>query len=94
MIRATSLSAFSCYCHCPAGGDYYLVANDFPAYLDAQNRVDAAYRDLAKWTKMSIMSTAGSGEATWLRCVTSAALVRAARAAVPGDYSHCLLDCR
>lgn len=26
-----------------------------------QDRVDAVYRDQAKWTHMSIMSTAGSG---------------------------------
>jgi hypothetical protein len=43
------------------GGDYYLLANDFPGYLEAQERVDAAYRDPALWTRMSILSTAGSG---------------------------------
>ena len=41
--------------------DYYLVANDFPGYIEAQERVDAAYRDEDRWTKMSIMSVAGSG---------------------------------
>jgi starch phosphorylase len=42
-------------------GDYYLVANDFPAYIEAQAAVDAAYRDEDKWTAMSIASVAGSG---------------------------------
>eukprot|EP00897_Mesotaenium_endlicherianum_P009552 jgi/Mesen1/8625/ME000050S08033 len=42
-----------------AGGDFYLLANDFPSYLEAQARVDATWQDQAKWTHMSIMSTAG-----------------------------------
>jgi starch phosphorylase len=43
-------------------GDYYLHATDFPSYLAAQERVDAAYKDQARWTKMSILSAAGSGK--------------------------------
>ncbi len=43
-------------------GDYYLVANDFPSYLDAQSRVDAAYKDVDKWNRSSILSTASSGK--------------------------------
>ena len=42
--------------------DFYLLANDFLSYLEAQEQVDAAYRDQARWTKMSILSTAGSGK--------------------------------
>jgi len=42
--------------------DYYLLANDFEDYLRAQAEVDAAYSDQARWTKMSIMSTAGTGK--------------------------------
>ena len=45
-----------------SGADFYLVANDFPAYIETQARVDATYRDTEKWTRMSIMSTAGSGK--------------------------------
>lgn len=41
--------------------DYYLLANDFAAYIDAQSDVDAKYRDTTAWTKSSILSTAGSG---------------------------------
>lgn len=43
-------------------GDYYLVANDFVPYIETQARVDATYRNQAKWTQMSIMSTAGVGK--------------------------------
>ncbi|KAL1565802.1 glycogen phosphorylase [Salvia divinorum] len=43
-------------------GDYFLVGYDFPSYMDAQARVDEAYKDRKKWTKMSILSTAGSGK--------------------------------
>ncbi|GLU11484.1 hypothetical protein SLE2022_282250 [Rubroshorea leprosula] len=43
-------------------GDYFLVGHDFPSYMDAQARVDEAYKDQKKWQKMSILSTAGSGK--------------------------------
>ena len=43
------------------GGDPYLVANDFVPYIDAQDRVDIVYRDVARWNRMSVMSVAGSG---------------------------------
>ncbi|RWR92109.1 Glycosyl transferase [Cinnamomum micranthum f. kanehirae] len=43
-------------------GDYFLVGYDFPSYMDAQARVDEAYKDRKKWLKMSISSTAGSGK--------------------------------
>ncbi|PWA53785.1 alpha-glucan phosphorylase, H isozyme [Artemisia annua] len=43
-------------------GDYFLVGHDFPAYIDAQAKVDEAYKDRKRWIKMSILSTAGSGK--------------------------------
>lgn len=43
-------------------GDYFLVGHDFPSYMDAQAKVDEAYKDRTKWMKMSILSTAGSGK--------------------------------
>ena len=44
------------------GADYYLLANDFEAYIRAQERVDETYKNQKMWTKMSILSTAGSGK--------------------------------
>eukprot|EP00019_Armaparvus_languidus_P004919 CAMPEP_0168590226 /NCGR_PEP_ID=MMETSP0420-20121227/6448_1 /TAXON_ID=498008 /ORGANISM="Pessonella sp." /LENGTH=930 /DNA_ID=CAMNT_0008625857 /DNA_START=18 /DNA_END=2810 /DNA_ORIENTATION=- len=44
------------------GNDYYLVAYDFPSYLDAQDRVDEAYKNQTSWTKMSMLCTAGMGQ--------------------------------
>ena len=43
-------------------GDYFLVGKDFASYLDAQERVDAAYTESAGWTESSIISTAFSGK--------------------------------
>ncbi|XVF05388.1 hypothetical protein REPUB_Repub05bG0167700 [Reevesia pubescens] len=43
-------------------GDFFLVGHDFPSYMDAQARVDEAYKDRKRWLKMSILSTAGSGK--------------------------------
>ena len=42
-------------------GDYFCVGVDFPSYVEAQDAVDAAYKDKTRWTRMSIMNTAGSG---------------------------------
>ncbi|CAM6129017.1 unnamed protein product [Calypogeia fissa] len=41
-------------------GDYFLVGKDFPSYVKAQERVDEAYKNQDRWTKMSILNTAGS----------------------------------
>ncbi|KAK4417610.1 Alpha-1,4 glucan phosphorylase L-1 isozyme, chloroplastic/amyloplastic [Sesamum alatum] len=40
--------------------DYFLVGKDFPGYIECQEKVDEAYRDQRRWTKMSILNTAGS----------------------------------
>nr|P53536.2 RecName: Full=Alpha-1,4 glucan phosphorylase L isozyme, chloroplastic/amyloplastic; AltName: Full=Starch phosphorylase L; Flags: Precursor [Vicia faba]CAA85354.1 alpha-1,4 glucan phosphorylase, L isoform precursor [Vicia faba var. minor] len=42
--------------------DYFLVGQDFPSYLECQEEVDKAYRDQKKWTRMSILNTAGSSK--------------------------------
>ncbi|KAG2490821.1 hypothetical protein HYH03_010742 [Edaphochlamys debaryana] len=44
------------------GNDWFLVANDFAAYLDAQEEVDKVYKDQSEWLRRSIMYTAGSGK--------------------------------
>ncbi|KAK2993938.1 hypothetical protein RJ640_025613 [Escallonia rubra] len=40
--------------------DYFLVGKDFPDYIECQEKVDDAYRDQKRWTRMSILNTAGS----------------------------------
>ncbi|KAJ8548001.1 hypothetical protein K7X08_021237 [Anisodus acutangulus] len=42
--------------------DYFLVGKDFPDYIECQDKVDEAYLDQKKWTKMSILNTAGSSK--------------------------------
>jgi len=41
--------------------DPWLTAADFRSYVDAQQRVAEAYRDTARWTRMSILNSAASG---------------------------------
>jgi starch phosphorylase len=42
--------------------DPWLVAADFRAYIDAQQRAATAYRDAEGWARMSILNTAASGK--------------------------------
>ncbi len=41
--------------------DPWLVAADFTSFVTAQEEAAAAYRDSERWTRMSILNTAGSG---------------------------------
>lgn len=44
------------------GNDWFLLANDFATYLDAQEEVDQVWKDEKEWTRRSIMYTASSGK--------------------------------
>jgi hypothetical protein len=44
------------------GNDFYLLAPDFPSYLDVQETIDATYKDQVKWTRMSMLSTFSSAK--------------------------------
>ncbi|HWR09552.1 glycogen/starch/alpha-glucan phosphorylase [Sporomusa sp.] len=42
-------------------GDEYFLLKDFAAYIDAQNRLAATYRDNQRWQRMCLMNIAYSG---------------------------------
>jgi starch phosphorylase len=42
--------------------DDYMLMADFMPYIDAQNQVSDAYRDRARWNRMSILNSAHSGK--------------------------------
>ena len=44
------------------GGDPYKVLADYRSYVLAHEKVDAAYRDSARWAKMAILNTARVGK--------------------------------
>ena len=42
--------------------DYYMLLADLRSYSDAQERVDATYRDQSRWNRMSLINIARSGK--------------------------------
>jgi starch phosphorylase len=44
------------------GGDHYLVLADLRDYIEAQSRVDAAFRDPDNWDRKAILNVARSGK--------------------------------
>jgi starch phosphorylase len=42
--------------------DPYMLLADYQSYVDCQDRVDTAYRDLQQWTRMSILNVARIGK--------------------------------
>lgn len=49
---------------CTDRADTYFILKDFRSYTEAQKRVEEAYRDNQKWSKMAMMNTACSGKFT------------------------------
>ena len=43
-------------------GDFYLHMADLGSYIEAQRRIEAAYRDQERWAKMAILNVAYSGK--------------------------------
>jgi len=43
-------------------GEYFLVFADYLAYLEAQDRVDEAFRDQLRWNRMALINTARVGK--------------------------------
>ena len=41
--------------------DWFMVAADFDAYMATQRRIDAVWRDRARWTAMAVRNTANMG---------------------------------
>jgi glycogen phosphorylase len=50
--------------------DPWMTIADFRSFVDAQKRVEAAYRDKDRWTRMSILNTACSGKFSTDRTIT------------------------
>ncbi|MDD2978623.1 MAG: glycogen/starch/alpha-glucan phosphorylase [Hespellia sp.] len=50
--------------NCSDRPDTYFILKDFRSYADAQRRVEAAYRDENKWSKIAMMNTACCGKFT------------------------------
>jgi len=44
------------------GGDHYMLLADFRAYIQTQEKVDAAYRDRDNWVRKAILNVARSGK--------------------------------
>ena len=44
--------------------DTYFILADFKSYAAAQEKVEEAYRDEARWAKMALLNTACSGKFT------------------------------
>ncbi len=53
-----------------SANDPWMTIADFRSYIDAQERVNEAYRDKEHWTKMSILNTAASGKFSTDRTIT------------------------
>ncbi len=49
---------------CSDRADTYFILKDFRSYAEAQKRVEEAYRDRDRWSKMALLNTASCGKFT------------------------------
>lgn len=49
---------------CSSRPDMYFILKDFRAYVEAQKRVEEAYRDTQRWAKIALLNTASCGKFT------------------------------
>ena len=47
---------------CTDRADTYFILKDFRSYAEAQKRVEEAYRDQQRWSRMAMMNTICSGK--------------------------------
>ena len=47
---------------CTARPDVYFILKDFRSYAEAKKKVEQAYRDEQRWSKMALLNTACSGK--------------------------------
>jgi len=57
-------------CSIKSPHDPWMTVADFRSYVDAQRRVEEAYRDQDHWTRMSILNCAASGKFSTDRTIT------------------------
>lgn len=69
-------------------GDPFMVLADYDAYLQAQARVDAAFRDADAWTRTSILNCARIGKFSSDRAVDEYARNIWHVEAIPNHHSH------
>ncbi|XP_024378554.1 uncharacterized protein [Physcomitrium patens] len=72
------------------GRDYYLLAHDWPSYLDAQEMVDQIFVDESEWTRRCITSTSMMGVFSSDRTIAEYAkdIWNVKSAPVPSDAKH------
>eukprot|EP00405_Crypthecodinium_cohnii_P003167 CAMPEP_0194773022 /NCGR_PEP_ID=MMETSP0323_2-20130528/53640_1 /TAXON_ID=2866 ORGANISM="Crypthecodinium cohnii, Strain Seligo" /NCGR_SAMPLE_ID=MMETSP0323_2 /ASSEMBLY_ACC=CAM_ASM_000346 /LENGTH=145 /DNA_ID=CAMNT_0039707835 /DNA_START=9 /DNA_END=446 /DNA_ORIENTATION=+ len=56
-------------------GDRYLLINDFPSYVAAQEKVDKTYADQAKWCALSIQAATSMAQFSTDRTISEYAKV-------------------
>jgi glycogen phosphorylase len=71
--------------------DEYVHLADLPAYVASQQKVDEAYRDRARWNRMSLLNIARMGKFSSDRTVSEYAReIWGVRPAVIGNFAHVL----